>query len=526
MMLTLCAVGSACQYRVERDPQVMVRYFGSDPSSLNPIIATDAYENVANQFVMETLLERDNATMALRPKLAQAWESAPDHLEYRFHLRPDVHWHDGVPLTAADVVYSFDRINDPEVGAGHLRSYFLKAGIIAADAINAQTVRFRLERPYFLALETIGWMPIVARHVFDDGTPFRTHPAGRVPIGTGPMRFREWKAGRYLALERNPHYWGRPMALRGMTFKVIPDQGVAFQAMKKGEIDYTGIRPIQWARQTASPGFLARFVKMKYLPDSAGYFYIGWNLTHPILGDQQVRQALTMLLPRQSILAALLFDRGAMTTGPFYPRGPQYDPAIPPWPYDPAAAGERLAAAGWSDHDGDGIRDKGGRPFAITIVYPGPSRFYDALANIVREDFRQAGIAVTAQLMEWTVFLKTVNDKKYDAYFGGWAGGGYEMDPHQIWHSSQIEQGSNYVGFVNAEADALIDRARQEFDPGRRNAMYHRLHQIIHEVQPYTFLYVLEALAVRHHRFTNVMLYPNGPDLAEWGVGSSGPLLQ
>lgn len=523
-MLVLVCV--SCQFRVERDPNVMVRYFNSDPQSLNPITGTDVYSLVANQFVMETLLEQDNTTRKMIPKLAARWDESPDHLQYTFFLRTDVRWHDDHPFTAADVVYSFNAINDPKVGAGHLKSYYLKAGIVEAIALDDHTVRFRLERPYFLALDFLGGMPIVAKHVFDDGTPFRGHPANRHPIGTGPLRFVEWVSGRHITLTRHEAYWGRPLQFTGMVYRIIFDQGVAFQALKKGQVDYAGVRPIQWARQTDSPKFLERFIKYAYLPETAGYAYIGWNMRHPVLQERAVRQALTMLTPRDQILKALQFGQGQVTTGPFYPLGPQHDASVPAWPYDPKRAKRLLREAGWVDSDHDGIREKNGKPLHITFVYPGPHRLYDALGNILREDLAKAGIHADVQSMEWTVFLKTIDEKKFDAYFGAWGGGGFEMDPHQVWHSSQIEDGSNYVQFASAEVDALIDRARQEFDPPTRHALYQRMHRILHDEQPYTFLFVSPALAVRHHRFTNVTVYPNGPDLAEWGVGPSEALVQ
>lgn len=521
----LCAGLAACQFRVERDPQVLVRYLPADPQSLNPITGTDAYQVIVNEFVTESLIERHPATREWRGVLATAWTESADHLAYTFTLRKGVRWHDGAPFTAFDVAYSFDRINDPAVGAGHLLSYYQKAGIVQAEALDAHTVRFRLERPYFLALEVVGTMPIVPQHLFDDGTDFRKHPANRRPVGTGPMRFRSWQTSRSIKLTRNDDYWGTPPAFAGITFRIIPDQGVAFQAMKKRQIDLSGLRSIQWARQTASEKFLRYFKKMRYLPESAGYAYIGWNLDHPILREQAVRQALTMLVPREKILHALLFNEGQIVTGPFYPFSPQYHARLPGWPYDPKRAARLLDQAGWHERNAAGVRVRNGTPLALTVVYPGPARLYDALGNILREDLRRAGIALEVRRMEWTVFLKTTQDRQFDLYFGGWTGG-YEQDPHQIWHSSQVGNGSNYVGYRNAEVDRIIETARTTFDPDTRNALYHRMHRIIHDEQPYTFLFTSPALSVRHHRFGNVQIYQNGYDLREWAIGPSEALLQ
>lgn len=525
LWLLVSWLSGGCQYRVERDPDVLVYYLSSDPQSLNPIVATDVNQNIVNEFVIETLLRRTNANFNLEPLLAERWEESPDHLHYTFYVRRGVQWHDHQPFTARDVLYSFERINDPNVGAAHLSSYFQKSGISGAELLDDFTIRFNLDRPYVFALETIAFMPIVPRHVFDNGEDFRKHAANRAPIGTGPMRFAEWKTARQIRVEPFADYWGPPMTLRGVVYKIINDQWVAFQALKKGEIDVSGVRSIQWAKQTDSAAFRRRFTKTEYEPYSAGYSYIGWNLRRPLFADRRVRQALTMLIPRETLIQKLFFGSGHVTTGPFYEHGPQHDPTLHPWPYAPERALALLAEAGWTDHDGDGVRDKDGVPFQFTFLYPGPSRTVDNLSSIIREDMRKIGIVVEVRQMEWSVFLQTTHDHQFDAVFGGWSGD-YESDPHQIWHSSQQAEGSNYLGFANAEVDRLIEAARVEFDPERRNALYHQMERILHEEQPCTFLFTFTSRLVRHQRFTNVHVYPGGVDMREWGLGPSEALYQ
>ncbi len=523
--LFLAVLLTSCTYRVARDPAILVRALPSDPQTLNPITATDAYQGIVNQFVTESLLERKFANMDLQPVLATRWEVAADHQHYTFFLRHDVRWHDGHPFTAADVVYSFDRINDPEVGAANLSSYFQKSGIVHAEALDDYTVRFDMDRPYVFALEVIGSMPLVPKHIFDNGTPFRANPAARVPIGTGPMKFESWVTGRSITLTRNDQYWGKPMQFAGIRFLIIPETRVAFQAMKKGQLDFSGMQPIQWERQTSGAAFTARFEKSRYLPYSNGYSYIGWNLRHPILRERRVRQALSMLIPRQKMLDAIMLGQAEIVTGPFYPKGPQQDPHIAPCPFDPTFAAQLLDSSGWIDHDGDGVRDKDGVSFHLTMLYPGPSRMADALMNILREEFHKVGIVLEARRMEWTVFVKTMEDRKFDAYIGGWTGD-YESDPYQIWHSSQIEKGSNYVGFSNVEADHIMESAREEFDPDKRAKLYQRMHRILHDEQPYAFLFMPYSLSAVHHRLTNVAIYPAGHDIREWGIGPSEKLWQ
>jgi peptide/nickel transport system substrate-binding protein len=502
--------------------------FNSDPPTLNPILATESYESAVNGLVMERLLARDNATLEHTPRLAQRWDISDDHLTYTFYLRNDVRWHDGAKFTAADVVYSFNLINDPKTGALNLLAYFAKAGITKAEAVDEYTVRFRLDRPYFFAIHPMGWMPIIPKHLYDvKDVDLRKNPANFHPIGTGPMRFKEWKRGRHIKIARNPDYWGHPTDYNGVTFRIIPEDTVAFQAMKKGQVDLAGVRPIQWARQTSSDKFQKRFRRLKYMSPGRGYSYLGWKNDHPLFKDKHVRQALTMLIPRERMAKTLLYDLVELCTGPFHPYGPQIHPDVKPWPYDPLLARQLLKRVGWEDHDGDGWLDKDGRKFQFTISYTGPHPYFDDWTNIIRENMQKVGIQVDIRSMEWSVFLKTIHDFQFEAYLGFWGGGDYETDPYQLWHSSSADSGgSNYVQFKNAQIDQLIADARVEFNDEKRMAMWHEFHKIIHDEQPYTFFFDHPTLMVRHHRFTNAKLYPAGLDIELWGVGPSEVLFQ
>lgn len=518
-LCALCLV--ACQYRVARDPGVMVLNLPSDPSSLNPLTANESAVSEVLSYVMETLADRNPDTLEWRPRLAERWEISPDHLQFTYYLRRDVRWHDGVPFTADDVVYSFERIKDPQVDAAPLRVYY--KDLLRAEKIDEHTVRFVYRDPYFMAVEFTAGIPIVPRHIFDDGTDFNKHPAGRRPIGTGPYRFVEWVTSRRIVLERNPEYWRTPPPIDGVVFRIIPERAVTFQALKKGEIDVYSMYPIQWARQSQGKKFLARFAKYRYFPPTM--YYIGWNARRPYFTDRRVRRALTLLIDRERLVQRLMYGQAQVVSGPGFPPHPSYDASIAPWPYDPREAAQLLDQAGWIDHDGDGIRDKEGVTFRFTFLYRSGSPMGEALASILREDFLKVGIVVDGQPLEWTTYIKTIDDRSYDAVYAGW-GGPVESDPYQIWHSTQTEKGSNHVGFQNAEVDRLIETARREFDPAARAALYRRFHRILHDEQPYTFLFNWPELVAIDRRFTDVRAYALGFDSFEWGVNRNVQLWQ
>jgi len=492
----------------------LIYRLNAEPDTLNPITAVDLPESLINMHVYETLLTRNLGTLELEPQLCESYTISEDHLTYTFRLRQGVQWHDGHPFTAADVEFSYNTIKNPKVDAPHLRNYF--RDVERMEVLDPYTVRFTCRQPYFMALEVLGGLPILPKHIFERGD-FNTHPNGRHSIGTGPYVFDSWETGKQVVLVRNKSYWNRDKRphLDRIVFKIITDDVVALDVLKKGQLDMMGLTPIQWVRQTQTERFRKGFEKYDYyLPN---YNYIGWNMRRTYFEDKRVRQALTMMLDREKILRTLRFGLGKLVTNNFYVNGPYYDHTMEPWPYDPERAEALLAEAGWVDHDGDGVRDKDGVPFAFEFLIPAGGVFQEQLATILKEELEQEGIRMTIRKLEWAVFTEQLKDRAFDATSLGWSLG-VEADPYQVWHSSQAERGSNFVGFINEEADRLIEEARREFDKGRRTELYKRFQQILHEEQPYTFLYCNPALVAISRRFENVRVYPLGVNVHEWFV--------
>lgn len=495
------------------DGDWLIYHLSAEPATLNPITATDAYEGtVNNKKIYETLIERNNETLELEPLLAESWEISEDKLKYTFKIREGIKWHDGTPFTSEDIVFSYKTIMNPKVDTPQLRSYFQE--IRDVKAIDDLTVEFTYARPYFLALEFCGGMPIVPKHIFDEGD-FNTNPAGRAPIGTGPYKFVKWTTGRDIVLKKNPDYWGEKPKLNKIVFKIITDQTVAFQVLKRKDLDVSGLTPIQWERQTSSPAFEESFDKLSYF--TPNYSYIGWNSKRPFFADKQVRTAMTHLVNRELILDKILYNLGTIVTNPFYINSPEYDKSIKSLDYNPAKAEELLEKAGWIDHDGDGIRDKDGVKFAFEFLIPGGSETGEKIATILKEELDNTGIEMDIRKTEWAVFTTRLTERNFDAVTLAWSMG-VESDPYQIWSSTQAESGSNFIGFKNEEADKLIEEARTEFDRENRKELYRRFAEIIHEEQPYTFLFCRKSTVAVNKRFENVVVYPLGIDPVEWHV--------
>ncbi len=512
---------SSCDFRVERSPDVLTTSLLGDPTILNPVLATDAYAQGILSYIYQGLLDLDIETMELVPMLAERWEASEDHLSYTYWIREGVRWQDGTPFTVDDVLFTFETILDPKVDAARLRNYF--RNLKAIERVGDRGVRFVFTEPYFRAHIMCGRQPIIPKHIFGDGQEMNSHPANRTPVGTGPYRFAEWKTGQRVRLDRFEGYWGDKPAIRGIVYKIIPEQVTAFQLMRKGGLDADTVSAVQWARQTEDRAFNERFSKHRFFPPN--YFFVAWNNRKPYFSDPLVRRAMTMLIDREAIVRELLFGQGHVIDSSFYLYGREVDRDITPLPYDPAQAVKLLDASGWIDHDGDGIRDKDGTPFRFVYLYPAESRLARSIGIFMREDLAKVGIDCEPRQIEWATLLKLLGERNYDATQLGYTGQ-LESDPFQVWHSSQAEAGSNLSGFADARADALIEEARRTFDRDRRIELYREFQRIVHAAQPVTFLFTSATLEVVDRRFTDVVDYPMGLDLMKWGIGPSAVLYE
>lgn len=511
--LTLPRTGTGQETPHPTDGDWLIHHLSAEPATLNPITATDAYASNINEFIYESLLKRDERTMELVPQLADSWEIADDHLTYVFHLKKTVKWQDGEPFTARDVLFSYQRIMDPKVDAPHLRNYY--QDIEKVELLDDYTVRYRYRIPYYRALDFCGGIPIVPAHLFKESEDFNKHPIGRQPVGTGPYKLVKWDTGKEIVLVRDENYWGAKPHLLRIVYKIITEPTAALHVLKQGGLDMMSLRPIQWARQTQSKRFEEDFRKLKYYLPS--YSYLGWNSRRPFFADKRVRRAMTMLMDRETFLRKILLGLGTVISGPFYVNSPDYDKSIPLYPYDPQGAVALLKEAGWEDRDGDGILDKDGKPFSFEFLLSAGSRTGEQIATVLQENLKDVGIRMSIRKLEWAVFIQRIDDRDYDACTLGWSMG-WESDPFQIWHSSQADKGSNFVGFRNEEADRIIEAARQEFDAEKRRNMYHRFHALVHEEEPYTFLFTTEALVAVSRRFENVNVFAMGLAPREWWV--------
>ncbi len=508
LVLSSCGPLGGAKYDTDgpvADGDQLIESSIGDAKTLNPPLISETTGGDIAGLVFNGLLRYDE-NLNRTGSLAERWTVSPDGRVITYFLRKGVKFHDGVEFTASDVVFTYQVMTDPKTRTPGASDY---ADITECRALDPYTVRVTYKQPFAPALDNFG--SILPRHLLE-GKDINSDGFGRKPVGTGPYRFVEWKTDQRIVLEANPDYYEGAPHIKRFVLRIIPNQSSQLLELLNGGIDGLGawtrgsLTPEQYRRQTDSPKF-TRFYR-KYEADDFAYTYIGWNAKRPLFADRRVRQALTYALDRQAMVDNILFGLGTPSSGPFARVSWAYNPDVAPYPYDLEKARALLKEAGWEDTDGDGLLDRdynndGHRePFHFKLITNQGNVSRERIVTIVQEQLKQVGIQVDIRIMEWTAFLTNhVNKRDYDAIVLGWS---LSLDPdsYSIWHSSQTgEHQYNFVSYSNPEVDRLLIAGRRTLDPAKRQAIYRRIHALIAEDQPYTFLYVPYALPALHKRF-------------------------
>jgi len=422
-----------------------------------------------------------------------------------FHLRPDVRFHDGHLFDAHDVKFTYESIMSPKNLSPRLSDY---EPVKEVEVVDPLTVRVAYKRLYSPALGTwsMGMLPehllngeALKKEAIQSGKnpetfSMRQGRFNRHPIGCGPFVLREWKSDQYILLDRYDQYWEGPSNYKQYFYRIIPDPLTQEMEFYAGTADAYAVRPHQVERLKQDPAY------QSFSGLSFGYTYIGYNMRREPFNDPRIRRALGMAIDVDKIIQFLLFGQGERITGPFVKQTDYYNGNIKTVPYDPQGALKLLEEAGWR-RNRDGWLEKDGKRLQFTLITNSGNELRKAILTIAQDAWKQIGIDVRTDLLEWAVFIQErVNKLDFDALILGWSMG-IEPDLYQIWHSSQTNPYQlNFVGFKNEAVDDLIIKIRQEYNHDQQVAYCHQLHEIIAREQPYTFLYVSKWTAVLDKR--------------------------
>jgi peptide/nickel transport system substrate-binding protein len=454
------------------------------PTLFNPLYSTDTASSDIELLIYDGLVSSDtefNPTL----HLAEDIQTSEDGLTYTVKIRKGVKFHDGEELTADDVVFTYSIPLNPDY-AGERGSNFEM--IESVKKIDDYTVEFKLKKKdatFYPITLSYGILP---EHILKDVPvaklgehEFNT----KKPIGTGPFKFAEWKDGEYVKVVRNDDYFlGKPY-LDSITYKIVPDMDALIAQLQAGDVDFVaGIPGTDIETVKTFPG-----VKVES-GLALSYTYLGYNQKNPLFKDKKVRQAITHAIDREAIVEQVMNGDGQVAHVPESPLSWAYSDDVPKFEYDPEKAKKLLEEAGWKDTDGDGILDKDGKKFSFTIKTNQGNKIREDIVVVLQEQLKKVGIEAKPEIVEWSAFIEQISapNWKYDAIVLGWSLSTFP-DQYDIFHSSQREQGLNFVWYSNPEADKLMEEAKQILDREEYKKAYTEIYKIIAEDQPYTFLY-------------------------------------
>ncbi len=474
-----------------------------DARTLIPILASDSSSGEICSLIYNGLVKYDK-DLHLIGDLSENWEVKENGLLIIFHLRRNVIWHDGKPFSARDVEFTFKKLTDPNVKTPYSGDFLM---VKELRVIDDYTVSVRYREPFAPGLASWG-MPIMSEHSLKNEDLNNTK-LSREPIGTGPYVFKAWKTAEKIELVLNPDYFeGRPFINRYI-YRIIPDQATIFLEVQAQGIDFSGLTPLQFMRQTQTSFFKKNFKKYRY--PSFGYTYMGFNLKNKLFQDAAVRRAINYAIDKDEIIKGVLLGTGREITGPFVPESWAYNKDVIPAPFDPQLSKKLLKEALWQDTNGDGWLEKDGNTFEFTIITNQGNEQRRMCAELIQKRLAQVGIKVKIKILEWSSFISEFIDKRrFDAVLLGWS---LSRDPdcYDIWHSSKTKEGEfNFIGYSNEEVDRLLIEGRRTFDQDKRRNIYHRIHELIYDEQPYIFLYVPDSLTAIHSRFEGIEVAPAG----------------
>ena len=495
----------------------------ADFGAFNPIVNTDINTDELIKYALFTPLIQYDAELRPRPYLAESWEMLGDTAVV-FRLRRDVFWHDGVPVTAEDVKFTFDLAKDPTT-ASLLASAYLSQ-VESAVVVDSFTIRFDFTRPHAQAIEDFWWAP-VPKHLLEDVPvdQLRTAPFNLRPVGSGPYRFVERRANERLVLERNaefPEALGGPPLLERVFFRIIPEAPTMLAELLTGRVHVDiPVFPDQ-AAQIEQNDALELFA----FP-ARTFYYLGWTNRRAPFTDARVRRAMTLAIDRQEIIDALLFGYGTPAVSPIPPWSP-LDPGVEPLPDDTAAAAELLEQAGWVDRNRDGIRENAqGTPLRFTLM-TSDAPLNRSVVEVVQAQLRRVGVAVDIRVVEFQTLLSQHRGRDFDAVFTSWVLDNFQIGsaPMALFHSrwAEVAGSANRSSYVNPRADALIESGVAETDPRAARRIWGDFTRLLQEDQPVTFMFWLDELAAAQRTVQGVEMDPRGElvSIARWSLSGGG----
>jgi peptide/nickel transport system substrate-binding protein len=467
---------------VPRDGGTLYRRLGTDVATLNPLVGSNRDDRYVANYLFTPLIQLDRTLQPIAG-LAKSWKISPDGTIYRFDLNERATFADGTPVRASDVVFTLRKIVDPANEAMQIYGSFELLDLSRTRVIDDHVVEVAFRTPLATQLTRFSDVFVLPQHVYANGDFLSGF--GMRAIGSGPYRLVRRNPGKEIVIERRSDYWGERPYIQTVIFKVVSDHNTAWNALKRGDIDETLITSDRWTREQNNPAVRQNIELLRFY--TINYNVIAWNNRKPLLANKQVRRALAMCIPLESIIRSIFNGNARAMTGPFTPDQWACNPSVPVISYDPSEARKTFVRLGWLDRNGDGILEKDGKPFSIDLIITSGNAPAQQVGQLLQAEWKKVGLNVHLVTLDGAAAIQRIIGGNYDAAYIAWDLDA-DPDPYAQFHSSQMPpRGQNVVFYSNPEADRLIERARRELDQEKRKALYWRLHEVLAVDQPYAW---------------------------------------
>ncbi|MGH7572973.1 MAG: ABC transporter substrate-binding protein [Gemmatimonadota bacterium] len=490
------------------DGDMLVVGYPVDFDTLFPPSSNSASSSWVIDQVYWPLMQLNPDFLTHRPGLADSFRFSEDSLQLTFFIHPGITWHDGHPFTAGDVVFAHGVCKAPEVNFSAVSWLDHITDVAAVDSL---TVRYTFDEPYMYQVDDASVCYALPEHILGDVpiAEMPNHEIARAPIGSGPFRFVSWTPGQEVVIEANPDFFlGRPH-LNRVTYRIIPNETSLATSIENGSIDVWPNFP-----EPFYPRFDADADVNVFSLPGRRYTYIAWNTQDPLFADKGVRQALTLAIDRGQIVEALLYGQASIGTQPLISTVWAHDPSIQPYPFDADSAKALLAAAGWSDTNGDGILDKDGRRFSFELTTNADNTLRMDIITVVQQQLGRIGVEVKLDGLEFNSAIDKMLQKEFQAAVFGWnVGIKAELTP--TFGKGEL---FNFVSADNARLQELIQQAEVERDREKAKRLWSEAQRIIVDEAYYTFMFQQNDLLVVDRRFHDVepTAYGWEDNIEEW----------
>ncbi len=478
---------ASCSRQAAQDPYSLTFLIESNPANLDPRFATDAQSQHIDGLLFSSLLERDEQ-MNLHGDLAESW-NLPDPLTYVFHLRTGVRFHDGRPLTSADVKATFDYILNPANRSPKRGAFRMVTSIEAPDPA---TIIFHLNAP-FASFTTSLVRPAVGIVPRDAGIDFSRHP-----IGSGPFRFVSQSQDDEVALERNPDYFRGAPQLARVRFRVVPDAIVRALELRKGSADLE--------MSSLNPDIIPVLAKQPILAiterPGSNLAYLGFNIEDPTLARRELRQALAYATDREALIRYLLHNQAQAANGILPPTHWAYEPNVTQYALDLPRAEKLLDTAGF-------LRQANGVRLQLTLKTSTEEQAR-LIGAALQDQWRRAGVELELRPLEIATLFSDVAKGNFQLTYLRWVGANNDPDFFEFAFSSKRfpPDGANRGHYRDPRIDALTDQIRTEMDREKRKALCSEAQKILADDLPYLPLWFADVVSVHRRALGDLALSP------------------